>query len=255
MAQLENSNKQIINSQCNTCEYKEDHTKFYEKLEPLKKKLLEVTENLDTEKLKHSKEFNNRIRLLQELKYVSKDLTLETKGKAARELSTTCCVMMTETLLTGILDGLSIREKIAFMSGFAFSKNDLDREDPMISKSFSVAINNFSNMLEKLIGLELSHEFEEHKYNRRCTFQISEAMLLWMNGESFIEVLKKTDMEEGKLFTLIMRIFQLCDEVKNFFTVLGLTDSAKNFEEARIILMRDIISCKSLYIQDIDFNV
>lgn len=245
----------IVKSKCHDCQYKSIHMDFYQKLEPLKKKFEELQNNLNTEKLKHSNEFNKRIKVLQQLNYVSKELTLEVKGKAARELSTTDCVMMTETLLSGVLDGLSIREKLAFMSGFAFSKNDLEKTDPKISKPFSVAVEKFSTLLEKIISLETKNELEENKYNRRCTFVISEAVLAWMEGAPFIDVLKLAQMEEGKLFTLIMRIFQLCDEIKSFFIVLNLEESAKSFEEAKGILMRDILSCKSLYLQDMDFNV
>lgn len=249
------SEQTISTSKCHNCIHKENHMKFYAELEPLQIKFKKLKNDLNTEDLKHTSEFNRRVKVLQKLNYVNSDLGLEIKGKAARELSTTDCILMTETLLGGILDGLSVKEKIAFMSGFAFSKNEIEKEDPKISKNFSISVGKFSKLLEQIVELEMKFDVTESKYNRRSTFTMAESILSWLEGESFINVVRKTQLEEGKLFTLMMRIFQLCDEVKNFFTVLNLDDNAKSFEEAKTILMRDILSCKSLYLQDIDFNV
>ena len=125
----------------------------------------------------------------------------------------------------------------------------------MISPNFSKAFELFKKLVEDLQEVERLNNFAENKYNRRATFSLSKAILMWMNGSPFIDVLKQANLEEGKLFTLIMRLFQLCDEIKNFYKMLNLEETAKYYEEAREILIRDILSCKSLYLQEVDFNI
>ena len=38
------------------------------------------------------------------------------------------------------------------------------------------------------------------------TFEFSRAMKNWMEGKNFLEVLDATELEEGKLYNLIMRL-------------------------------------------------
>jgi superfamily II RNA helicase len=157
--------------------------------------------------------------------------------------------------MSGILDKLDIPETVAFISGFAFSKNEIDIEDPQISDNFTVAVNEFALLIEGLINLELQFEFEESKYNRRITFAVSKSISLWMKGYKFRDILQDSDLEEGKLYNLIMRLFLFLEEIKNFYTTLGNTKSAEKFADAKALIMRDILSCRSLYLQeDIDID-
>lgn len=250
------SNLNLSESSCSKCIYKEKHFNYIKERIALEIEYQKVESDLNEENLKNSSEFEKRILILKKLRYISEDNTVEIKGKAARELSTSDCVLMTETLLGGVLDGLTIKEKIAFLSGFAVSKSEIEINDPNISGgNFSKAVNMFTTILNNLREVENKLSFEENKYNRRFTFSLSSSILSWMNGESFYEVQKESQLEEGKLFALIMRLFQLCDEIKNFFKILNLEENAKSFEEAKDIIVRDILSCRSLYIQDIDFNL
>lgn len=256
ISERENLIKELGQSKCHDCTLLNEHYDLYStKLRPVINELEESLKNIDTENLKYSNEFNTRIKVLKELNYVTSDDSLAIKGKAARELSTTDCVMMTETLLSGILDKLDVKEKIAFMSGFAFNKNEIEVDDPKIGKNFTNSIKLFEEKLKKIVEIESKYEFQESKYNRRSTFAVSNAILSWMKGESFKNVQSISNLEEGKLYTLIMRLFQLCDEIINFYKVLGLEENVKEYEEAKLLIMRDVINCKSLYVQDVDFNI
>ena len=41
-----------------------------------------------------------------------------------------------------------------------------------------------------------------------------------MKGRDFLEILHDTQLEEGKLFNLIMKIFLLLKEINNFYGML-----------------------------------
>ena len=71
-----------------------------------------------------------------------------------------------------------------------------------------------------------------------------------MNGASFKNILEDSELEEGKLFNLIMRLYLFLDEIRNFFNTLGNPKLAERFLNARTRLIKDILSCKSLYTQE-----
>ena len=76
-----------------------------------------------------------------------------------------------------------------------------------------------------------------------------------MKGSKFKDILEDSELEEGKLYNLIMRLYILCEEIKNFFEELGNPKHAEKYVKARELIIRDILSCKSLYVQDIDFDI
>ena len=76
-----------------------------------------------------------------------------------------------------------------------------------------------------------------------------------MNGCKFKDILQDTDLEEGKLYNLIMRLYLFLEEIKNFATTLGNSKLAEKFQKAKDSIMRDILSCRSLYLQeDVDID-
>ena len=94
------------------------------------------------------------------------------------------------------------------------------------------------------------NDFEENKYNRRLTFSVSKAMKSWMMNREFYEIIKETDLEEGKLYNLIMRIYLFIEEIINFYDVLGNKTLCVRYNEIKAKLLRGIMSIQSLYLQD-----
>ncbi len=188
--------------------------------------------------------------ILKKLGYIDEDDQILIKGKAARELASSDSVLICELLMSNITDKLDIAETVAFLCGFTFSKNEIDVVDPNINDNFSNSVEEFTKLLEGLQKLEQEFEFEESKYNRRITFAVSKAIYLWMKGHKFREILEETDLEEGKVYNLIMRLYLFMEEIRNFYSMLGNAKLADKFKDAKEVIMRDIMSCKSLYLQD-----
>ena len=82
------------------------------------------------------------------------------------------------------------------------------------------------------------------------TFEYSKAMKEWMEGNDFSELLELTDLSEGRLYNLIMRIFLMLEEISNFYSTLGNVEQSKRMLEIKAKLMRGIMSMQSLYLQD-----
>ena len=68
--------------------------------------------------------------------------------------------------------------------------------------------------------------------------------------------IKQTDLEEGKLYNLISRIYLFLEEIINFYTVLGIVKEGQRIENIKKNILRGIMGVQSLYLQDnINFDI
>jgi antiviral helicase SKI2 len=253
LQKVEERQKALEESKCNkylNCVKFYEHYKQYQEYEEVSANIDKLKGDLNPENLAHYHEFEIRLKILQNLEYVNEDNSLTLKGKAAREIGTTDCVIITELLTSDILTSLKDEDVIGFLAGFASNKNEIETNDPNISREFSTAIKKFNEIYTMIYELEKENDFEENKYNRRMTFEYSEAMRSWMAGKDFLEILNLTELEEGKLYNLIMRIFLMLEEISNFYSVLGNVEQSKRFSELKAKLMRGIMAIQSLYLQE-----
>ena len=225
--------------------------KGLKKREKKENKKSEKEKTLDPKNMEHYMEFNTRLKILQKLGYIDEHNIVTLKGKAASEIGTTDCVLISELLVSNILEKLNESEIVGFISGFCSNKNEIDfNYNFEMSSQFSQAYNKFEKIFNNIEDIEKSYNFEDNKYDRRITFSISKAMISWMNGKSFSLILKETDLEEGKLYSLILRIYMFLEEIINFYVNLGNKCMSEKYENIKKKLMRDIMSKESLYLQD-----
>ena len=244
-------NQAISLSKCYSCPLKEEHAKHFLNKMKIQYEISEREKALNPENMAHYNEFHTRNKILHLLQYIDDKEVLTLKGKAAREISTTDCVLITELLMSNILNILKDEEIVAFLSGFANNKNEIEFNDPKISKEFSVAFEAFYKIYMQLVMMESQiNSFEENKYNRRITFAVSRAMKSWMMNYTFSEILKETDLEEGKLYNLILRIYLFIDEIINFYNIIGNVKLSERYKRIKEKLLRGVMSTRSLYLQD-----
>ncbi len=248
--------EKIIQNKCHNCHLKKEHLEQYTNRRKLEDEFETQNKILSEENLKYFKEFQIRLKILRQLGFIDENDQIGLKGRAAREIVTTDCIIISQLLTYNILDELNDAEMVSFLSGFAFNKSEIEFEDPQINKNFSKTIEKFKNIFETITKIELENGFEENKYNRKITFCTSRAIYNWMNGAVFKDILEDSELEEGKLFNLIMRLYLFMDEIRNFYNILGNTKLAERFLNARSLLIKDILSCKSLYTQEeIDIDI
>ena len=202
-------------------------------------------------------EFETRVKILKKLKYIDENNIITLKGKASREIGTTDCVLVSELLVSDVFEKISESEILSFICGFCSNKNEIDFTlTDKISSEFDAAKLKFENIYNKIISIEKEFDFEDNKYDRRITFSISKAMKSWMDGKSFSYILKETELEEGKLYNFIMRIYLFLEEIINFYGILGNKNMSEKFEKIKKKLLRGIMSKQSLYLQDsINLNI
>ncbi len=245
-----NNQTLLITNQCHNCPLREKHIKQYENIKKIKEELKKNKDKLSEENLKCFGEFNSRLKVLKKLNFVNEENQLEIKGKAAKEITSADCIIVSELLLSNIIDKLSIDELIAFLSCFIGNNNSIDFTDPEISENFTNAIKDFKLIYDNVVEIEKKENFEENTYNRRISFALSKPIQSWMLGKHFYEILDECDMDEGKIYSMINRLCTFFDSLCEFYKVLGNTTLGEKFVNAKNVLLREIMTCQSLYLDD-----
>ena len=243
-----------ISNPCHQCLLRENHNLEYKSNKVVLDELEKNKKKLREENLRYFKEFQMRIKILKNLGYIDEENNLTLKGKAAREITCCDCLIVTELLFSNILDKLSIEETTAFLSCFILNKNEISFEDPEISEEFTKAIEELKKINNTINEQEMKSNFQESNYNRRIDFSISYTIKCWMEGKHFNEILEECDLEEGKVYSIINRLSGFYDSICEFYNVLGNKTLGEKFVKAKSILLRDIMTSKSLYLQD-DLNL
>ena len=245
----EYANKQESNP-CHNCLLREKHFDEYE----TNKEILDEYENnkkkISEDNLKYFKEFQKRIKILKNMEYIDEENNLTLKGKAAREITCCDCLIVTELLFSNILNKLPISEITAFLSCFICNSNEINFEDPEISEEFSKAIEELKKINENINEKEKKVDFQESNLNRTIDFSLASTIKSWMEGKHFVEILEECDLEEGKVYSLINRLSGFFDSIVEFYNVLGNKTEGEKYTNAKAILLRDVMVCKSLYLQD-----
>ena len=74
-------------------------------------------------------------------------------------------------------------------------------------------------------------------------------------GNNFCDVCKKYNIDEGKLYHIIIRTFYFSEEIVNFYMKLGNEKLVNVFKNIKESLVKGIMSVESLYIQEnVDIN-
>ena len=66
----------------------------------------------------------------------------------------------------------------------------------------------------------------------------------------FNEILDDCEIEEGKVFNNINRLALFFDSICSFYQVLGNTTLGEKFQKAKDVLLREIMTCQSLYLEE-----
>ena len=247
----------VKNCLCYNCPRFEEDIKNYYKYKETKIKIEELNKEISPESMANYEEFIKRKKILEQLKYINETNNILTpKGKAAREISTTDCVIISEILLSDILQNLKDDELVAFLSCFATNKSQIDTNFPRNDDNITKAFDKFLKIYNEIKNLEKKNDLEENIYNRRFMPEAVLAIKEWMNGKNFGEICQLTDLEEGKLFNLISRLYLFLEEIINFYVSLGIVKEGQRLENIKNSILRGIMGVQSLYLQDnINFDL
>ena len=268
---------------CQNCPYYEKHLKLSKDIYKQRNKIKSIEEKiLEGEKDEIQKKLNNRINLLKDLEYLQEEqnqendndrdigtelynFSLTLKGKASLEIITNDNIFITELLSSDIFykDGniLSIEVIVPFLSIFVGNSKRKDLyyiktlNEKDIKEEMKYILSKFNKIYEVLTKEEEKFNLKESVYNRSFSFCYFDSIYSWILGNNFCDVCKKYNIDEGKLYHIIIRTFYFSEEIVNFYTKLGTEKLVNVFKNIKEKLLKGIMSVESLYIQEnVDIN-
>uniref|UniRef100_A0A8R1IQ47 DSHCT domain-containing protein n=1 Tax=Caenorhabditis japonica TaxID=281687 RepID=A0A8R1IQ47_CAEJA len=91
-------------------------------------------------------------------------------------------------------------------------------------------------------------EVIEDKYVAGFNPGLMDVVYQWVNGASFSEIVKSTDVFEGSIIRCLRRLEEVLREMINASKACSNKELEAKFEEARKNLKRDIVFAASLYL-------
>ncbi|XP_017775290.1 PREDICTED: helicase SKI2W [Nicrophorus vespilloides] len=193
-------------------------------------------------------DYENRIKLLRDLKYVDLQNRVELKGRVACEMGMNELIV-TELVLRNILTKLQPAEVAALLSSIVFqAKTMIDINEIVLTDELTNGIFEIKHIYDEIQALELKYEICE-EMNRELNFGLVEVVYEWASAKPFAEIMNLTDVQEGIIVRCIQQLNETICDVKNAARLIGDPELQNKMEEASTAIKRDIVFAASLYTQ------
>eukprot|EP01083_Nonionella_stella_P272974 925973_1 len=236
-------------SKCKQCPLLSEHYALMERRSKIRDQVEHLSFLLSDDNIALISDFEQHVKVLQELKYVSDDRTVLLKGRVACEINTCESLIVTELIFDNVLDDLSPEDTLALLSCLIFQqKSDIE---PVLTDGQSAALARMSKIALGLGELQLRCGVlvDPQQYIidniKRWMMQV---VYEWAKGKPFKEICPLTDIEEGIIVRCITRLDETCKDIKSAARVIGDPNLFKKMEEASAMIKRDIVFSGSLYV-------
>ncbi|KAA8492476.1 DExH-box ATP-dependent RNA helicase DExH11 [Porphyridium purpureum] len=219
----------------------------------LTEKLSRLRWALSDESLQLLPDYYQRISVLKRMNYVDADSVVLLKGRAACEVNTCDSLIIGELIFESVFNPLSPPDCAALLAALVFQeKTEVELDDAEMSEAFGLTKIRLGKILVALgtVQAECGLVVSPVEYQRNSArFGVSHAVFAWANGATFKAVCELSDVPEGSLVRVIVRLSELIREVRNVAHVIGDAELFQKMERANALIKRDIIFAASLYLQ------
>ncbi|WBW75114.1 Ski complex RNA helicase Ski2 [Schizosaccharomyces osmophilus] len=215
----------------------------------LENNIRNLREFISDQNLELLPDYEQRIRVLQELQYVDENKTVLLKGRVACEINSTSELVLTELILENTLGEFSCEETIALLSAFVFDeKTDVE---PNISSHLQAGKDMILQVAERVNRIQEKHQVlyfnEGNDFESQPRFGLMEVCYEWARGMSFNRITDLTDILEGSIVRTIIRLDEVLRECRGAARVVGDASMYSKMEECQNLIRRNIVFCPSLY--------
>ncbi|KAJ7292904.1 ATP-dependent RNA helicase [Mycena rebaudengoi] len=190
-------------------------------------------------------DYEQRIEVLQELKFIDENSTVLLKGRVACEINSANELVLTELILENTLANYEPEEVVALLSCFVFQeKTDVEPAMSPRLEEGRAAILAISDRVGRIQDL---HKVAVEDFRSNLKFGLVEVVYEWAKGMPFEQITGLTDVAEGTIVRVITRLDETCREVRDAARVIGDAELFKKMEESQIKIKRDIVFAASLY--------
>lgn len=194
-------------------------------------------------------DYEQRIKVLQELGYIDAERTVLLKGRVACEINSTSELVLTELILENSLADFSCEETIALLSAFVFDEKT--EVEPTISPHLQKGKEMILSVAEKVNQIQEHYQVlyfnEGNDFESQPRFGLMEVCYEWARGMSFNRITDLTDVLEGSIVRTIIRLDEVLRECRGAARVVGDSSMYTKMEECQNLIRRNIVFCPSLY--------
>ena len=247
---------------------------FYEeKSSSMQQRLSSLQNNLQS-----SAEYESMLEILKRLNYISPTNILRMKGQVAAIFGSGKELLLTELIYQNLIDQLTPSEIAALISAIVFQGKRFDDQvnDETKIKEITPALQQAKQQLSKFqanehrrsslpfaclvsiaSGLDhLQRQFQiPSNMEDELNFSIMSLIYKWAQGAKFYEIMIDPDMEaidiqEGTIVRIIMRIEELCSDIRNAGKTVGNSELVDKLNQVTALIKRGIVFAPSLYFSE-----
>lgn len=190
-------------------------------------------------------DYEQRLGVLRELRFIDENSTVLLKGRVACEINSTNELVLTELILENTLGGYEPEEVVALLSCFVFQERT--EAEPNLDHRLESGREAILAVADRVGDVQNRHNVGAEEHRADLKFGLIEVVYEWAKGTPFEQITTLTDVAEGTIVRVITRLDETCREVRDAARVIGDAELFKKMEEAQNRIKRDIVFAASLY--------
>lgn len=207
---------------------------------------------ISDENLELIPDYEQRLKVLEELGFIDKNQNVVLKGRVACEINSGWELVLTELILDNFLGDFEPEEIVALLSCFVYEGRNNEEESVPITPRLERGRKKILEISEKLLKVytryQVSLTSEEEEFLERNRFALVNSVYEWARGLTFKEIMEISVELEGTIVRVITRLDEICRQVKNAALIVGDSALHSKMSEAQERIKRDIVFCASLYL-------
>ncbi|GAA5944452.1 SKI complex RNA helicase subunit SKI2 [Sporobolomyces koalae] len=194
-------------------------------------------------------DYEQRIDVLKELKFIDENSTVLLKGRVACEINSANELILTELILDNTFASYEPEEVVALLSCFIFQEKT--EVEPLLTPKLEEGKAIILEVAERVLAVQTRHRanFSEEGLNGsgELKFGLTEVVYEWAKGMTFSQITSLTDVQEGTIVRAITRLDETCREVRDAARIVGNSELFTKMEQCQLKIRRDIVFAASLY--------
>jgi len=237
--------KRLEGLACVLCKDFESHYKTLHVERVLRNNIANLRLAISDQNLELVPDYEQRVEVLKELKFLEANSTVSLKGRVACEINSVNELVLTELVLDNTFAAFEPEEVVALLSAFVFQEKT--EVQPVFTPRLEDGRDALGAILERVAEVQVRHQVSADEHRWKLNFGLMEAVYEWAKGMPFDQLTTLTDVAEGTIVRVITRLDETCREVRDAARVIGDAALMKKMEEAQTKIKRDIVFAASLY--------
>ncbi|KAK7058645.1 Antiviral helicase ski2 [Paramarasmius palmivorus] len=224
---------QLDGKQCIACPDFDEHYSIIHAEKVLRANIEMLKLAISDQNLELIPDYEQRIDVLKELKFIDENSTVLLKGRVACEINSANELILTELILENTLANYEPEEVVALLSCFVFQEKT--EVEPVIPPKLEEGRDAIIAISDRVGRLQDRHKVAAEESRSKMNFGLVEVVYEWAKGM----ITALTDVPEGTIVRVITRLDETCREVRDAARVIGDAELFKKMEESQIKIKRD----------------